>query len=125
MDKKIIKGVEVMCIHDHHDKKIGDRGIVAGFHPGCGHLLLEESQLHYEDEHFVKFSEGPVSHFDEDKVDVQEVLNFIDDINRCILLHANHGLIPVEVIFNRINYNLNALHLKELYFAPKNKIDEG
>lgn len=125
INDKIEKGVEVLCIHDTLDKKIGDRSIVYGFGSPCGHLILEDSQLHYEREHFTAFSDGPVKHEDPNQIDVTKILNLMDDITRTVMLNQEGGVVPIDAITRVIRHTLDALDLKNQYFSRGNKPNQN
>lgn len=124
-DKKIEKGVEVLCIHDNHDKMIGDKAIVYGFDAICGCMILQGSQYHYKKEDFVAFSEGPIVHVDPNMIHISKVIHLIEDITKAVIFNQSQGVVPVEAVINKIKYNIEALDLKRAYFTPGNKINEN
>lgn len=118
--KGIRPGDEVMFVHDVLDFKVGDRAEVFGYCVGCGKLVLQGSQHHYDEADLVKFVEGDVKHVDPNKIDKQKVVNLVNDMIKGVFMNQRQGSVPVDVVGALLKYQADKLGLTDELQKPFN-----
>lgn len=120
------KGDQLICVHDTQELETGDVVLVFDVCPTCLGLILEGHQVHYQDEHFDKYSQEKKFHFQRDPsmIEKQKVANIFTDLIKVMMMNSHRGVFHVEATIDCIKHNLIILGVDTEFRQPLNKPDD-